>query len=514
MTESSSGGQEGLLRPDQFVERLRRALGQGGDFPASAKVVTELKTLTNQPETTANQIAEVILREPSLGVRVLHLVNSSFYRRAKPVTTISQAIVQVGMKPLADMCAGLILLQKFVPEARKSSAFATCLHKSVLTSILTSSLTLNADPHGKSSTKRDAESGYLAGMLAEMGVLLLGYYFPKVYESAVKRGETKGVELDQSIHQIVGLSPYQISVEVIKTLNLPPIYADIIGIADKVSRNVALPPNTSPELAKLGKTLCGASFVSTALSSEHTDEQIQDLLQRAVNMSGLPSNVVQTSLHSLPSFMGDYYAQLEMSVPNLPVDPTALTVGTAGPGGATSIHVDLGRSKTLPELEGQVLSQFEAYLDEIKAAIADQEPTASIVTTVMEVCAYCLNFDKVILLLASPSKKSLIGRMMLGEATGVEPTKINRTTGTGANPHAPDNVAFVTGRPAFQGESIFGDGWPLAAIPVGSGKRSIGVIYAERSKADRTELSSAEQAAIVMLTELLDKSLQRTAAGN
>lgn len=509
MTENSNGGQDGLLRPDQFVERLRRALGQGGDFPASAKVVTELKTLTNQPETTANQIAEVILREPSLGVRVLHLVNSSFYRRAKPVTTISQAIVQVGMKPLADMCAGLILLQKFVPEARKSSVFATCLHKSVLTSVLTSSLTLSADPHSKASTKRDAESGYLAGMLAEMGVLLLGYYFPKVYESAVKRSESKSVELDQSIQQIVGLSPYQISVEVIKTLNLPPIYGEIIEIADKVGRAGELPANISPELKKLGKTLCGAALLSTALSAERPEAEVQRLLQKALDVSGIPFSVIQATLQTLPTVMADYYAQLEMSAPSLPIDPTTLVLGSLG----NDFQIEMKGSKALPELDKDVQTQFQAYLDEIRSAIDDQEPTASIVTTVMEVCAYCLNFDKVLLLLASPSKRTLVGRMMLGEATGVEPTKINRTAGADADPHAPDNVAFVTGRPAFQGESLFGNGWPLAAIPVGAGKRSIGVIYAERSSSDRSELSTGEQAAIVILTELLDKSLQRTATG-
>ena len=128
------------LTPDELIQRLRSALAKDGDFPASAKVVSELRQLTNDPKTTASQITEVILREPSLGTRVLHLVNSSFYRRAKAIMTVSQAVVQIGMRPLAEMCAGLVLLQKFVPTARQGGSFANCLRKTVLTSLLTSSI--------------------------------------------------------------------------------------------------------------------------------------------------------------------------------------------------------------------------------------------------------------------------------------------------------------------------------------------------------------------------------------
>jgi HD-like signal output (HDOD) protein len=55
------------LTPEKLLKRLRNALQRDGDFPASAKVVSELKRLTSDPKTTANQITEVILKEPSLG---------------------------------------------------------------------------------------------------------------------------------------------------------------------------------------------------------------------------------------------------------------------------------------------------------------------------------------------------------------------------------------------------------------------------------------------------------------
>lgn len=191
---------------EELLNKLRRALQRDGDFPASAKVVNELKVLASQPKTTANQITEIILREPSLGTRVLHVVNSSFYRRSKPIMTVSQAVVQIGMRPLAELCAGLVLLQKFVPTARSGGPFATCLKKTIITALVTSELETNETK----KTSKNEEEGFLCGSFAELGVLLLAYYFPQIYESALKRAEAKKVTFAESLQQLTGITPLDV----------------------------------------------------------------------------------------------------------------------------------------------------------------------------------------------------------------------------------------------------------------------------------------------------------------
>ncbi|NDC37242.1 MAG: HDOD domain-containing protein, partial [Proteobacteria bacterium] len=189
------------LSQEDFLQKLRTALSQDGDFPASAKIVSELKSLTSNPSTTATQLAEVILREPSLGARVLHIVNSSFYHRGKQIMTISQAVMRLGMKPLAELCSGLVLLQKFGSVSRRGHAFSRCLTQTMVTGLLGGAISkaqgavLNTDPN------RD-ESGYLIGSLSEMGTLLLAYYFPEIFENADKRSEQKNVPIAQAISEI------------------------------------------------------------------------------------------------------------------------------------------------------------------------------------------------------------------------------------------------------------------------------------------------------------------------
>jgi HD-like signal output (HDOD) protein len=509
VSDTTRGGVKSVTS-DEFLEKLRTALSRNGDFPASAKIVTELRMLTSDPQTTAAQIAEVILREPSLGVRVLHLVNSSYYKRVKPITSISQAIVQIGMKPLAEMCSGLVLLQRFVPEARKSSAFASCLRKSIVTSLLSSSLALQSTNAtlGKNAANKNAESGFLAGTMAEIGILLMAYYFPQVYESALKRSETKRQDIALSVQQLIGLSPSQLSAEVIRTLDLPQYYADIVMTAENfLTHGVASSATLTADVVESGRFLCAAIGISDALTGPQSEKNLLEAVQKIRERLSLKPDVLQTVINSLSKGLEEHCSALEVALPPIPVALETMVISAAG-----TFSKESETTEDTPPAAlnlGPQQAAFDEYIEDIKQALINNEPTASIVTSVMEACAYCLNFNRVILLLASQGRKNLVGRMVLGTIPDIDTTKYSRPLGDDADPYAPDNNAFTQGRPIFQGDPLFPGGWPIAALPIGSGKKAVGVVYAEKTGGTSPELTPQEQAAIVILTGLLDKSLQR-----
>ena len=45
------------LTSEKLVEKLQSALKRDGDFPATARVVTELRRLTTDPNTSSNKVA-------------------------------------------------------------------------------------------------------------------------------------------------------------------------------------------------------------------------------------------------------------------------------------------------------------------------------------------------------------------------------------------------------------------------------------------------------------------------
>ena len=477
---------------DEFIQKLRAALQRDGDFPASARTVAELRALVTDPKTTATQVTELILKEPSLGTRVLHLVNSSFYRRAKPIMTVSQAVIQIGMRPLAELCAGLILLQKFIPNARRGGPFSSCLQKTILTSLLASSFSSNLGSHA--DAHKGDETGYLAGSFLELGTLLLAYYFPQLYETAVKRSESKKQEVSKSIEEIVGLSPVDLSLEVISALNLPEYYKQTL-ISTKAIEHGQVTSSSTPLSAseKLGQALYASQKISGVLVHSRQKSELDQTLGQLKGRLKFDQSIFANVLAEVSTSFKNHCSSMELSCQPLP-DFVATYGQTAG--------TDPGHDGQNDE--GVV---FGAFVDEIREAVENREPTASIITRVMETFAWHLSFDRVLLLLVGPGKKKLQGRMMLGSVENFDPKTFERSLTEGVSEYSPDFMAFKEGRPVFTGDPLLPNGWPLVAIPVGFGSRLIGVLYADRSSGKDSEISAREQAAIGVLAELLDRSV-------
>ena len=501
MNESKSASRSGIesakstLTADELIKKLRSALQKDGDFPVSAKIVGELRQLTSDPKTTGNQVTELILREPSLGTRVLHLVNSSFYRRAKPIMTVSQAVVQIGMKPLAEMCSGLVLLQKFVPAARRGGSFANCLRKTVVTSLLSSAITANcAAQGGIRAGKSGDEFGYLAGSFTELGTLLLAFYFPQIYESAVKRAEAKKQEIGQSIKELIGLSPAQLSIEVIDALQLPAFYKEVLSAVDGNAKD------TSPDAQRVSKVVSAARTISEVVVTTKTKEDLDRALGAAKSQLGVEIKVINKIVGELPDIFKNHCQSIDLQLPELPEFVDSYAEGADSRAG-------LDREA---DLAGHDENRFNEFVTEIRQAVESREPTASIITSVMETLAWSLEFDRVLLMLVAAGKTKLVGRLLLGSVPNFDPKNLERRVGSDAPADAPDAKAFREGRPVFEGQPLFKDGGILAALPIGFGQHAIGVVYAdrERGRGDKRPLSPKEQTAIQTLAELLDRSIK------
>jgi HD-like signal output (HDOD) protein len=474
-----------MITSEELITKLKQALQSDGDFPVSAGIVAQLRQLISEPKTTAEQITEVILREPSLGTRVLHFVNSAFMRRSKPIMTVSQAVVQIGMKPLSALCSGLVLMQKFIPAARRSSPFAYCLKRTIVVSLLNSSIASAVS--AKHSKNSQDESGYLIGQLAELGTLLLGFYFPEILEAAFKRSQEKNQDLSDSIRDLTGLHPTKLSIEVISSLGLPTFFKDVLSnsVESKAS-------GKDPLVEKSARILKGSVELGSAIASGRSKVEIDAKLKKLQESLDLDAQTMNGLASSLNRVFRDHCSALEIELPSLPefLDTYAESNATIENNVVTSS------------------SEFEAYLKEVKKMVEDIEPTASIITSVMETIAYGLHFNRVFLMLAGPGKQKLIGRMLLGRVSGFDPKRFEKAVTAVSN--CPVIKAFNEGRLILKGEPILQGGWPIAALPLGLGARCIGVIYCDRvneNGADAEGLGQKEQAAFTLLADLLERSI-------
>lgn len=114
----------------------------------------------------------MIETDPSLAVRLLKLANSAFYRTSKPVTTIHQAVVKVGLRRLRIM-ALTISLRDTLPFGRLGPIdieefWRISLYRGLIARALAERLKIH-----------DPDEAFVAGFITEVGFLIFFDLFIK-----------------------------------------------------------------------------------------------------------------------------------------------------------------------------------------------------------------------------------------------------------------------------------------------------------------------------------------------
>jgi len=80
--------------------------------PSSKIGVLRLLTQLSKPDTSIDEVEQLVSQDMSMSYRVLRCINSSFYNLPRKVDSIRQGIVILGLDPLRQLCS-LIALQGF-----------------------------------------------------------------------------------------------------------------------------------------------------------------------------------------------------------------------------------------------------------------------------------------------------------------------------------------------------------------------------------------------------------------
>lgn len=473
----------------ELVSKLKAAFSRSGDFPACAKVVIQIRECASSGEATAQQMTELVLQEPSLGMRIIGLVNSSMMQRGKPIVSVSQAIVHIGMNQLAELCASLVLLQRLVPSARQNGPFAQALRHMFITALLCANL-------GKSTQTGDVKKedfGYLMGSFAEIGPLLLAYYYPPVYEAVLKRSVQKQVVLGRAFFEITGMRPTMLSLEVTEQLSLPNLYKNALvgseSVGDPGKRAALIGAAISQELTeahRYSKNIYTARTLAEHITFGSSKEVIEQIVTKCSSECGLSIEHITKALIALPAEFRSMCEVVEVTLPLLPEWLSTIN--------STDTKGGNGENESAPE-----------WLESIRESVEAREPTVTIITEVMESLAWELNFDRVLLLLANPAKTALLGRMAVGNKVVGDPKQIVRPLGRAADGEAPENKAFTSQVPIMTGKPIYEGAKECVAIPIGTGSRTIGVIYADKLSSDGM---NKQEKVLKIVSEVLDRAVE------
>ncbi len=172
-----------IVDPDDFMARPRPAdiapwngrkpsgprelLKSKVVLPSLPQIFPEIQKVIKNPESSVNDLVEVINKDPKLVVAFLRLANSSMFDSRAEVDTISRAVALLGFKQASSLALGTASLSRFKRLKGTSVLPVEKFWKHCM------ACGIIAQEIAKATGREDVERFFVAGVLHDIGLFVL-----------------------------------------------------------------------------------------------------------------------------------------------------------------------------------------------------------------------------------------------------------------------------------------------------------------------------------------------------
>ena len=198
-------------------ERLKSQIMQKiEEVPSLPAIVYKVMELVNSEKSSALDFEKVVARDQALAARMLRMANSSFYSLSRKVSTISDAVVYLGHNTIRSLVLGASTSSLF-----KRSLPAYGYQREGLWQHANIVATLSREIASAARlTPEEIESCYVAGLLHDIGKLILGPFAQKQADSFAALTQ-KGKELIEVEQELLGFTHGEIGRILLDKWKLP-----------------------------------------------------------------------------------------------------------------------------------------------------------------------------------------------------------------------------------------------------------------------------------------------------
>ncbi|MEO8182307.1 MAG: response regulator [Deltaproteobacteria bacterium] len=185
---------QSLLESDS----LRTLVGSVAGLPVRPAVYTRLTQAIADPHIEMGQIARIVSDDVGLASKVLHLTNSSFFGSKRKFVSIDQAVSFIGIRMLRKVVLSAEVFAAFNP---KQSLGGLSLDQEQRHGLVCAGIARKIAPDPET-----AEYAFLAGMLHDVGKLVLASRAPKIMRQLTRHRVLGKSFAPEAEEQITGTS--------------------------------------------------------------------------------------------------------------------------------------------------------------------------------------------------------------------------------------------------------------------------------------------------------------------
>lgn len=281
-----------------FRDELTAKLSMLEDLPTLPSIIFELERLLHNDTVGMAEIALVIEEDPAIAASVLRVANSVVYYSSMSgrIVSLRDAIVRLGLREVQRLVSAAAVIRAFGKLGRHLNAGRFWRHG------LRAAVAARVIVRSATAGYLDEDEAYMAGLLRDIGLLILDQYFPDAYdriETLIASQNQAAVEAERAV---LGIDHGAIGGILLEQWNLPEVLVEAVTWHNQ--------PDQAKEDAQLLADVVRVSEIVTEVLEAGDD--CEDLLQTlqtealwgqlGISPDGVASLLEDTKGQSTPVF--------------------------------------------------------------------------------------------------------------------------------------------------------------------------------------------------------------------
>lgn len=242
-----------LASPD-----LKHLIMQIDSLPSLPSLYYELMAELQAPNASIRKIGEIIAQDIAMAAKILQLVNSAFFGLSRHISDPVQAVLLLGLDTVKALVLSVHIFSQFNQIESKAISPESLQQHSLTVAMLARQI---AEAEGAIEPQL-VDYAFTAGLLHDLGKLLLAAKLPQKYEAAFQLATQAGIELPKAELEIFGATHAEVGAYLLGLWGLP--YPIIEAVAFHHNPQASLELKLNPLAAVYGANI----LVSEANSAD------------------------------------------------------------------------------------------------------------------------------------------------------------------------------------------------------------------------------------------------------
>lgn len=262
------------------------------DLPALPHIVVRVMELSEDPDSTAQDISNVLNQDQAMTARVLRIANSAYYGFPRRISTVTDAIVFLGFKTIRSIVLAVSVSDILSQEMEGYALEYGELWKHSQCSAMAARLI------AKKAKLGIMDLAYTAALLHDIGKVILNSYMKEIYHEVVAKIDENNSSFIEAENQVLGFNHAMVGSRVAEKWSLPPELVEAIAL------------HHDPGKAEINKRLTSIVHLADALCvmmgiGIGIDGMLNPISDEAVNLLGFSEKDVENIISELVDAFSD-----------------------------------------------------------------------------------------------------------------------------------------------------------------------------------------------------------------